>query len=68
MANNNQTDAEYLVSCMFWKSLSEYTPEELKEYYEEQNALDRMEEEMLERAIEKGEEYEPDYYWDEDIN
>jgi hypothetical protein len=35
------------------KSLSEYTPEELKEYYEEQNALDRMEEEMLERAIER---------------
>jgi hypothetical protein len=38
MANNNQTDAEYLVSCMFWKSLSEYTPEELKEYYLEQQA------------------------------
>lgn len=50
------------------KSLSEYTPEELKEYYEEQQALDRMEEEMLERAIEKGEEYEPEYYGDEDID
>ena len=50
------------------KSLSEYTPEELEEYYEEKNALDRMEEELLERAIEKGEEYEPEYYWDEDID
>lgn len=50
------------------KSLSEYTPEELKEYYEEKNALDRMEEELLERAIEKGEEYEPEYYGDEDLD
>lgn len=50
------------------KPLSEYTPEELEEYYREKDALDRMEEEMLERAIEKGEEYEPEYYWDEDID
>lgn len=50
------------------KSLSEYTPEELEEYYREKDALDRMEEELLERAIEKGEEYEPEYYWDEDID
>lgn len=49
------------------KSLSEYTPEELKEYYEEQNALNRMEEEMLERAIEKWEECEPEYYGDENL-
>lgn len=52
----------------YTKPLSEYTPEELKEYYEEKDALDRMEEEMLERAIEKGEEYEPEYYGDEDID
>lgn len=50
------------------KTLEEMTPEELKEYYEEKDALDRMEEELLERAIEKGEEYEPEYYWDEDID
>ena len=50
------------------KNLSEYTPEELEEYYREKDALDRMEEEMIERAIEKGEEYEPEYYWDEDID
>ena len=60
MANNNQTDAEYLVSCMFWKSLSEYTPEELKEYYEEKAALDRFEYEREEKAIEEEEEYDPE--------
>lgn len=50
-----QTDAEYLVSCMWIKSLSEYTPAELKEYYEEKAALDRFEYEREERAIEEDE-------------
>ena len=50
------------------KSLEKYTPEELREYYEEKDALDRMEEKMLERAIEKWEEYEPEYYGDEDLD
>ncbi len=68
MKNNNQTDAEYLVSCMFWKSLSEYTPEELKEYYEDQQNEMLIEEELMKRAEEKWEEYEPEYYWDEDID
>ena len=41
------------------KSLSEYTPEELKEYYEEKEALDRMEDEMIERAMER------EAYWED---
>lgn len=40
------------------KSLSEYTPEELQEYYEEKAALDRFEYEREEQAIEEDEEYE----------
>ena len=35
------------------KPLSEYTPEELKEYYEEKAALDRMEYEREEQAEKK---------------
>jgi hypothetical protein len=50
MANNNQTDAEYLVSCMFWKPLSEYTPTELKEYYEEKQAEIEFEEKKIAEA------------------
>ena len=50
-----QTDTDFLIGCLL-KPLSEYTPAELKEYYEEKTALDRMEEEKLERIIEKLEE------------
>ena len=50
------------------KSLSEYTPEELKEYYEDQIIEQQIEEELERRAFEKGEEYEPEYYWDEDVD
>lgn len=67
MHDNKQTEAEFLASCML-KPLSQYTPEELKEYYEEKDALDRAEEEMLERAMQKDEEYEPEYYGDEDLD
>lgn len=50
------------------KSLKDYTPEELKEYYEDQQNEMLIEEELMRRAEEKGEEYEPEYYWDEDID
>ena len=50
------------------KSLSEYTPEELKEYYEEKQALDKMEQNLLNKSFTKGEEYEPEYNGDEDID
>lgn len=58
MTNNNQTDAEYLVSCMFWKSLSEYTPEELKEYYEEKQAEIELEEKKIAEAEDSEDEEE----------
>jgi hypothetical protein len=35
------------------KSLSEYTPEELKEYYEDQQAEYEIEEELMRRAEER---------------
>lgn len=50
------------------KSLSEYTPEELKEYYEDQQNEMLIEEELMKRAEERCEEYEPEYYGDEDID
>lgn len=68
MANNNQTDTEYLVSCMWIKSLSEFTPEELKEYYEDQRNEELIDEELMRRAEERWEEYEPEYYGDEDLD
>lgn len=64
----NQSDTDYLVSCMFWKPLSEYTPEEREEYYEDQHNEMLIEEELMRRAEEKWEEYEPEYYGDEDID
>lgn len=50
------------------KSLSEFTPEELKEYYEDQRNEELIEEELMKRAEERWEEYEPEYYGDEDID
>ena len=50
------------------KSLSEYTPEELKEYYEDQQNEMLIEEELMRRAEERWEEYEPEYYGDEDLD
>jgi hypothetical protein len=35
------------------KSLSEYTPEELKEYYEDQRNEELIEEELMRRAEER---------------
>ena len=46
------------------KSLSEYTPEELKEYYEDMNNEILIEEELMRRAEERWEEYEPEYWTD----
>ena len=44
------------------KSLSEYTPEELKEYYLEQQAEYEYEEMKIAEAEEMEEEYEPEYW------
>lgn len=60
MHDSKQSEAEFLISCMWIKSLSEYTPKELKEYYEEKEALDRLEDVMLEEALEKDGECDPD--------
>ena len=46
------------------KSLKDYTPEELKEYYEDMNNEMLIEEELMKRAEEKEEEYEPEYWTD----
>ena len=50
------------------KSLSDYTPEELREYYEDQKNEELIEEELMRRAEERWEEYEPEYYGDEDLD
>lgn len=46
------------------KSLKDYTPEELKEYYEDMNNEMLIEEELMKKAAEKEEEYEPEYWTD----
>ena len=46
------------------KSLSEYTPVELREDYEDQQAEYEIEEELMRRAEERWEEYEPEYWTD----
>ena len=50
------------------KSLSDYTPEELKEYYLEQQAEYEYEEMKIAEAEERWEDYEPEYYGDEDLD
>lgn len=68
MHDSKQSEAEFLISCMWIKSLSEYTPSELKEYCEEKQALEKMEQNLLNKSFEKGNEYEPEYNGDENLN
>ena len=46
------------------KTLEQMTPEELREYYEDQHNEMLIEEELMKKAEERWEEYEPEYWTD----
>ena len=50
------------------KTLEQMTPAELKEYYEDIRNEELIDEELMRRAEERWEDYEPEYYGDEDLD